>query len=167
MISPVRLAGQVVFYVLAAAGTAYLAANPVYHQFPADKAQIKLSFAHGAARMEDCRRLTPKEIAKLPPGQRRPNTCSRERVPVHVQLSVNDETVYEATLEPTGLSRDGPARVYQKFAVPAGRHVIVARLRDSKRKQGFDYETQKSVDLTPWQNLSIDFKADAGGFIFR
>ena len=167
MISPVRLAGQVVFYALAAAGTAYFAANPVYRQFPADQAQIKLSFAHGAARTEDCRRLTYEEISKLPPGQRRPNTCSRERVPVRVQLSVDDETVYDAILHPTGLSRDGPARVYQKFTVPAGHHVIVARLRDSRRTHGFDYETRKSVELTPQQNLAIDFKADAGGFVFR
>ena len=50
--------GQAVFYALAAAATGYLASFPVYQQFPEDHAQIKLSFAHGAARQVDCRRLT-------------------------------------------------------------------------------------------------------------
>ena len=86
---------------------------------------------------------------------------------MRVQLMLDERTVYDAVLEPTGLSRDGPARAYKKFAVPAGRHVIVARLRDSKRSEGFDYETRRTVELAPLQNLAIDFKADAGGFIFR
>ena len=161
------LAGQIVFYALAAAATGYLASFPIYQQFPEGHAQIKLSFAHGAARKVDCRRLTYKEISKLPPGQRRPNTCARERVPIRVQLMLDDRTVYDAILEPTGLSSDGPARAYRKFAVPAGRHEIVARLRDSKRSEGFDYEKRETVDLKPLQNLAIDFKADAGGFVFR
>ena len=167
MTGPLALAGQAVFYALVAAATGYFASYPVYEQFPRDQAQIKLSFAHGAARVEDCRRLSYEEIAKLPPSRRRPSTCARERIPVRVQLQLDDRTVYDAVLEPTGLSRDGPARAYRKFAVPAGRHVIVARLRDSKRSQGFDYEKRVTVDLAPLQSLAIDFKADKGGFVFR
>lgn len=167
MISPLRIAGQVVFYAAAAVLTGYLAANPIYHQFPDGQAQIKLSFAHGADRREACRRLTAKEIAKLPPRERRPNNCARERLPVHVHLALDGKTIYDAVLEPTGVSSDGPSRTYAKFAVPAGRHEIVVRLRDSDRPEGFDFETRKTVELEPWQNLAIDFKADKGGFMFR
>ena len=110
---------------------------------------------------------TTKEIAKLPAKERRPNTCARERVAIHVQLSINGEQIHDAMLPPTGLSRDGPARIYEKFLVPAGRHVITARLRDSRRAEGFDYESTHEVDLAAWQNLAIDFKADKGGFEFR
>jgi hypothetical protein len=51
--------------------------------------------------------------------------------------------------------------------VPAGPHRITARLRDSRQGDGFDYETTRQVELSPWQSLAIDFNTDAGGFLFR
>ncbi len=167
MPSVLQYLGQGAFYALAAAFTGYLSLYPTYQQVPADKAQVKLSFAHGAHRVEACRRLTPKEIAALPPKERRPNTCSRERTEIFVELFVNGELLYSESLQPTGLSRDGPARTYRKFLVPAGNHTIKARLRDSTRDSGFDYETERRVELAPLQNLAVDFKADRGGFVFR
>jgi hypothetical protein len=162
-----RVLGQGLVYLLAAAVTGYLASRPIYHQVPADMAQIKMSLSHGAERVAECRRLSAEEIAKLPPAQRRPHTCERQRVPIRVQLVVDDAVVYDEELMPSGLSGDGPARTYQKFLVPAGPHRITARLRDSRQDDGFNHETTRLVELSPWQNLAIDFKPDAGGFLFR
>ena len=167
MHSPLQYAGQVVFFALVAAITGYFASHPVYRQVPEGLAQIKLSFAHGGARKVDCRRLTSQENAALPARERRPNTCARERIALRIQLTVDSEIVYDEELQPTGLSSDGPARTYRKFLVPAGPHRLVARLRDSKRDDGFDYEATHQVTLLPWQNLAVDFKADTGGFSFR
>ncbi len=162
-----RYAGQGLFFALVAAFVGYFSSKPTYRQMSDGMAQIKLSFAHGAARKIDCRRLSSKEIALLPAKDRRPNTCARERIPLHVRLTVDGEILYEEELPPSGLSSDGAARTYQKFVVPAGAHVIVAQLRDSKRAVGFDYETTHRTTLSPLQNLAIDFKADTGGFLFR
>jgi len=159
--------GQGAFYVAAAAVTGYLAAHPTYHQVPEGDAQIKLALQHGGARVADCRRLTAQELAKMPSPERRPNDCSRERIPVAIALSVDGQTIYEDVLQPTGLSRDGASKTYRKFLVPAGRHVIEARLRDTKRGVGFDYEKRLQAELKPWQNLAIDFNAEQGGFLFR
>jgi hypothetical protein len=162
-----RIAGQAVFYGLVAIAVGYFASRPALDYFPQDKAQIKLSFAHGANRVQECRKLTPEEIAKLPPRERRPHTCGRERLPIRVQLMVDDVPIYDEVLQPTGLSRDGPARVYRKFEVPPGRHEIIARLRDSARDDGFDYERRVSLELVPLQSLAIDFRSDQGTFIIR
>jgi hypothetical protein len=162
-----RYAGQILFYGALMALIGYLSSRPLLSNFPLQSAQIKLSFAHGAERIAECRRLTYQEIAKLPPNERRPNTCGRERLPIRIQVLLDHASIYDAVLEPTGLSSDGPARVYQKFSVPPGRHEITARLRDSRRAEGFDYETHAIVDLKPLQNLAIDFKRDQGAFSFR
>ena len=167
MPSPVQYAGQAVVFALAAGVTGYFAANPVYRQTPEGMAQIKLGFTHGGTRQVECRRLTSQEIAKLPPRERRPNTCARQRIAMQVELSIDGEVIYAERLEPGGLWGDGPARTYQKFLVDAGPHRITARLRDSKREEGFDYEGTRTVTLAPEQSLAIDFKADAGGFQFR
>lgn len=162
-----RYAGQFVFFVGVVAFIGYFSSQPIYQQIPDGMAQIKMSFAHGGARKIDCRKLTSAEIAKLPANERRPNNCTRERIPVHVQLTLDGELLYDDLLEATGLSKDGPSRTYQKLIVPAGPHTIVARLRDTKRASGFDYETTHQVVLKPHQNLAVDFKADTGGFSFR
>lgn len=162
-----RYAGQFVFLAMIMVVIGYFSSQPVYLQIPDGMAQIKLSFSHGGARKVDCRKLTVKELAALPPTKRRPNTCGRERIPVHVQLVLDGQLLYDELLEATGLWNDGPSRTYKKLIVPAGPHVVIARLRDTKRQSGFDYEVSQDVTLEPFQNLAIDFKADAGGFQFR
>ncbi len=162
-----RYVGQAVIYAAIALAIGTFSSWPTLEYFPADKAQIKISFAHGAKRVDDCRRLTAQEIAKLPPRERRPHTCGRERLPTRVQLLVDEVAIYDEVVQPTGLSRDGPARIYRKFAVSPGRHQITARLRDSSRTEGFDYERRVTLELAPLQNLAIDFSGDQGTFIIR
>lgn len=167
MPNPLQYAGQAVVFALAALFVGYFSADPAYRQVPEGMAQIKLSFRHGGARLEDCRKLTPEELAKLPASERKPSTCTRARIPITVEIALDGRPLYADVLQPTGLSSDGPAETYRKFLVPAGRHMIEARLRDSKRAEGFDYETTKDIDLAPFQSLAVDFKSDQGGFLFR
>jgi hypothetical protein len=86
---------------------------------------------------------------------------------MRVQLVVGDVPIYDEIVQPTGLSRDGPARIYRKFSVASGRHEITVRLRDSNRTDGFDYERKVIMELMPLQNLAIDFSGDQGTFTIR
>lgn len=167
MRKPLRWAGQTVFFAAAAGAVGLFATWPSYRQFPEDKAQIKLSLSHGAQRVEACRKLTAEEIARLPPQARRPNTCARERRPIHVQLLVDGELVVDEVVAPGGLAGDSPARIYRKLVVEPGRRELVARLKDSDRPGEFDYETRAEVTLVRQHSLAIDFRADAGGFVLR
>ena len=159
--------GQIMIYALFGALIGYFSSQPAYDHFPADQALVKLSFAHGGKRKGECRRRTREELQKLAPNMRKPVVCPRERVPVYVELAFDGETIYRASLPPTGLSSDGPSRVYARLPVPSGQHVLTARLRDSARESGFDYERTASVKLEPGHSLAIDFRADIGGFVFE
>lgn len=167
MASAVRYVGQGLVYGAIALLLGYLSSEPTYHHFPADEAMVILSFAHGAQRREACRRLTPEEIAKLPPNMRRPTECPRERVPIAVSLELDGKPIYQDVLPPSGLAGDGPSRVYEKFPVPAGAHRVIAKLRDSTRSEGYDYERGEDIHLAPGQRFVIDFHGDTGGFIFK
>jgi hypothetical protein len=166
MARPLRYLGQGAVYLLLALAIGYFSDRPAYTHFPPDMALIKLSFAHGAQK-EECRRRTAEELAKLAPNMRRTMVCSRERLPVAVELVLDGEPLYQEVLAPTGLAGDGPSRTYQRFAVPPGRHELVVRLRDSDREVGFDYERTATIELKPAQSLAIDFRAEMGGFILR
>jgi hypothetical protein len=166
MIAIARLLGQtiayLVFVVLIGLGTTL-----TYRHFPADRAVIKLSFTHGAARPTDCRRRSAEELAKLAPNMRQPTDCARGRLPVFAELEVDGATVLSEALPPTGLAHDGPSRVYRSVVVAPGRHRLAIRLRDTARSSGFDYSREATVDLAPQQNFVIDFRPEGDGFIFR
>lgn len=143
-----------------------LSVAPAYTRRAPKLAEIKLSFAHGAPRV-DCHRRTVAELAKLPPQMRRPDTCPRGRLPVRVRFVQDGDVLLDATLPPSGLSGDGPSRIYRSFRVPAGRHRLTLFLRDTPRASGFDYTFEENVDVLPGQNLVVDFRPTTGGFYLR
>jgi hypothetical protein len=129
---------------------------------------IKLAFSHAGEHREECRRQTAQELANVPTNRRQVGNCSRERVSVALELELDGRQVFSGVQEPTGLWSDGPSHVYRRFPVPAGSHVLSARLRDSRREDGgFDYTAERQVDIAPGQNFVIGFRAEAGGFTFE
>jgi hypothetical protein len=167
MTSPLRLVGQFIVIVALFAAVSAFAAWPVYRQTPPGTAVVTLTFVHSADRKAECRRLTPQEIAKLPPNMRRIEECPRGRRPIHVELELDGRSLYRASLPPTGIAGDGPSKVYERFVVPAGSHDIAVRMRDTPRTEGFDRERKGRIELAPDQMFVIDFRAESGEFVFR
>ena len=167
MSKALRICGQ--FAVIAAlfATVSAFADWPVYRQTPRDSAIVTLTFVHAADRRAECRRLTTEEIARLPPNMRRVQDCPRGRRPIYVELDVGNQVAYRASLAPTGIAGDGPSRVYQRFVLPAGTYDVAARMRDTARADGFDYEREERVTLEPDQMFVIDFRPEPPGFVFK
>ena len=162
-----RLAGQFAVIVALFAGVAALSDWPTYRQIPGNSGVMMLTFVHGADRKGECRRLTVEEIAKLPANMRRVQDCPRVRRPIYVELDVDNRNIYQASLPPTGIAGDGPSRVYQRFVLPAGKHDVAVRMRDTARSEGFDHERQESVELSPDQIFVIDYRPESASFVFR
>lgn len=162
-----RIGGQFVVIVALFAAVAAFSDRPVYRQIPYGSGIVMLSFVHGSDRRAECRRLTPEEIAKLPPNMRRVEVCPRRRRPVEVELDVNARIIYRASLPPTGIAGDGPSRVYERFVLPAGRYHIAVRMRDTARTEGFDHARSERIELGPDQLFVIDYRAATGEFVFR
>jgi hypothetical protein len=163
----VRLVGQLIVIAALFAGVAVLSDWPGYNLIPKNSGVVMLTFVHGADRKGECRRLTPEEIAKLPPNMRRVQDCPRVRRAIYVELDVDGRSVYQASLPPTGIAGDGPSRVYQRFVLPAGKHDVAVRMRDTARADGFDHERRERVELSPDQMLVVDYRPESGSFVFR
>jgi hypothetical protein len=162
----VRYTGQLIAYALFAGVIGYFATRPAYTRLDPDLAVIKLSFSHAGAHREECRRLSQEELNALPPNMRRPTDCPRARVALLVELELDGAPLYREKLPPSGLASDGASTAYEKFSVAAGRHRLVARLRDSRRAEGYDYEKAADITLKPQQNFVVDFRPELGGFLF-
>ena len=166
MPSVLRYLGQGVVYALIAALFGFFATSPAYRHFEEDKARLTLSLAHSGKHVTECRRLTPAEIAALPPNMRKPLDCPRERLPVLIEVELDGRTIVRKSVPPTGLFGDGPSQIYENFTIPSGPHKLAVRLRDSNRAEGFDYEREAAVEIAPRQRFVIEFRAETGGFTF-
>lgn len=146
---------------------AQLSAWPSWRSLPEDTAVLRLSFTHGGDRSASCRDRTPEELAALPANMRRKQVCDRRRPPVYVELEIDDVLVFAETLPPRGIAGSGPSQAYERFLLPAGRHDIAVRLRDRPAPDGFGYAAETQVVLRPSQSFVIDFRPEAGGFVFQ
>ena len=162
-----RLIGQIVSFILFGLALGYFSNSPSYTYHDPEMALIMVSFSHSSERKEDCRRFTPEEIAALAPNMRRPMDCKRERVPVDVEVMLDGETLLSKSYKPTGLAKDGSASIYERITVQPGQHQLIAKLRDSSREYGFDYESDTTINIKPKELFVIDFRKDLGGFIFK
>ena len=161
-----RIAAQLALYVPLMAIIGYFSTEPRFSVVGPGQALMRVSFIHAAERKQACRQRGAEELAKLAPNMRAALDCPRERADVLVEVELDGALVLRREVRPAGFQRDGNAAVYQRLAVPAGRHRIVARLRD--RAEGdFNYVKEQAVELDAGHVLIIDFNAAQGGFLFR
>lgn len=162
-----RLLLQILAYVALAALLGYFATLPPYQYGDTDRATIKLSLSHATERTKPCVPLTQEEIAALAANMRRAEACERERLPLTLELDIDGDNAVSIVAAPSGLWNDGPASIYERLDVAAGRHTVSVRLRDTARNEGWDYEKTETVDLEPGRYFAVTFKAETGGFNFR
>jgi hypothetical protein len=161
-----RFAAQLLLYVPLMVLIGYFSTSPRYHVTEPDEALVRVSFSHAAQRLQECRQRSDEELAKLPPNMRLREDCPRERAPTRFQLEVDGQVMVDRVITPSGLSKDGPATLYSRMRVPAGRHSLVARLNDTPGA-GFNHSAEATVDLKPGDAVVIDFQASKGGFMFQ
>ena len=156
------------FAVLAVffAGAATLSDQPRHRSLPEGFGVLTLSFSHGADRKAGCRKATPEELAALPPNMRRPEICPRERPAVRVEFELDGKSAFAADVPPSGIAGDGPSRVHERFVLPIGSYEIAIRMRD-RPGESFDWEASRIVEIGAADHRVIDFRPDAGGFVFH
>ena len=157
---------QLLLYVPLMAIIGYFSTEPRFSPVREGEALVRVSFIHAAQRKQECRQRSAEELAKMAPNMRAALDCPRERADLLVELELDGATVLRRAVKPAGFQRDGNAVLYQRLAVPAGRHRIVARLRD-RAEGGFNYVKEQTVELDAGRVLLIDFNATQGGFLFR
>lgn len=161
----VRLISQLLLYGTFAVLLAYLSVRPTYQYAAPDTAVLKMALSHATERIVPCVQLTPEEIAAQ--SDSRPAMCERGRWPLTIELEIDGVSIASFSAQPSGIWRDGPASVYERYDVAPGRHRVSARIRDTGREQGWDYTFSDEVDFVAGRYSTLTFRAETGGFSFR
>ncbi len=147
-------------------GIGYFSASPRYQHLAPGQATIRLSVSQPGQPVGECRALTPVELAARAPNMRKAEECPRERSAVSIRLVVDGSVVFEETIPPSGLRRDGSSVAYRRFPVAAGPHQIEAAANDDARTRGYPFTREEKVVLAPQQVLTVDFDRARGGLVF-
>ncbi len=164
---PWKIPVTAVAYALFAVLVGWLSVWPRFQLINEGQAMVSVSFSHAGQRIGECRRLTQQELDKLPPNMRKLDDCPRQRLPVRVVFSSDDNMLYEAVLQPSGFWNDGESSVYRRLALPAGKKRLFIGMIDSSRSEGFDYSLEQEIDLMPGQHLVVNFDGTQQKFIFK
>ncbi len=167
MTEALRAVLQLVMYAAFAVCIGYFATLPAYRYADPANAVIKLSLSHAANLVEPCVQLTPEQIAELAANMRKTEACERERLPLVVELDIDGDKLLSLVAEPSGLWNDGPASVYRRIELSPGSYQVSARLRDTARTEGWDYEATTDVVLEAGRYFAVTFRPSTGGFSFR
>ena len=159
---PLRYLLQAINYTVFMALIWYFATDPAIRVLAEDESVITIAFAHAGDFREPCRRLTPEELAKLPPNMRKPEECPRERSPVTIEALLDGDAIFNKTFQPPGLFKDGGVDVYFSGRVPAGKHHFKIKMNDSVRKEGFNHVHEQDVSIEPAQIMLVDFDSEKG-----
>ncbi len=159
---PLRYLLQAINYTIFMALIWYFATSPSIRLIAEDEAMITIAFAHAGDFREPCRKLSQEELLKLPPNMRKLEECPRERSPVVIEALLDGKTIYNKSLQPPGIFKDGGVNVYYSGKIPAGKYHFEIKMNDSVRIEGFNYSFEQDVNIEPAQILLVDFDTNKG-----
>lgn len=160
-----RSAAQLAAFVIFGALIAGLSFAPRYRPLAPGEALLRVIVVHSGERLQPCRKLGLAELAARAPNMRAPEECPRARAPIEVSVELGGTVLLRERLAPAGVAADGAAQLYRRLSVPAGRHALQVRVRDSLRPDARAWERAETVDLAAGQVLTIDFRAGHGGIL--
>jgi hypothetical protein len=99
-----------------------------YGRDPED-AVLRLSWRVRGERVEECRRLSPEEVAALPVHMRRQEVCEGRVAPYHLTVRLDDRLLEESTIRPAGARADRPVYVHREYRLPPGQHRVDLEFR--------------------------------------
>lgn len=94
--------------------------------------------------------------------------CPRERVPVHLNIVIDDNPPVQQSFMPAGISNDGLTYVTYELEIPTGNHRVSINMVDSKvpsRSRGISF--YKEVNVSENEIVFIDFNEKLGKFYIR
>lgn len=116
-----RWVGGAALALGATVGLGWLSQVP--YDAPRDaEALLRLAWRTRGTRVEECRRLAPEELERLPVHMRQEDVCEGRIVPYRLVVVLDGRTVVDEAAYPSGARADRPLYVYHEFPVEPGWH---------------------------------------------
>lgn len=91
---------------------------------PANSAEVRLAWRFRSDRIQQCRKFTPEELAKIPAHMRLKEDCQRRLRPYRLEVALDSDAAGVDTIHAGGAEEDRPLYVFRRLATSGGRHRV-------------------------------------------
>jgi hypothetical protein len=117
--------------------------------------------------VEECRTITPEELAELPIHMRREEVCEGRVVPFGLGVEIDERLVLADTIHGAGARGDRPIYVFREILVEPGTREIVVRFTplggDDRDEGSAETETlRRTIRLAPSEVALVTYDDDRG-----
>jgi hypothetical protein len=143
----------------------------------AEHAVVRLAWRARGERVEQCRRLTPEELERLPAHMRQEERCEGRVLPYRLQLWIDRARAVNELVHAAGARRDRPLYVYHELPLEPGTHALVVTftregdIPAGAREQDKGTPTRLALDttvmLSPRRILLVTYDDDARRLVVR
>jgi len=123
MSAVMRKAGALVVTALATLALVGLSRVP-WAAVPGETGELRLAWQYKSQPVEQCRRQTPEELAKLPAHMRREVVCERRLRSYLLEVAVDGAARVADTVRARGARADRPLGIFARVPLPPGRHEV-------------------------------------------
>ncbi|HEU5262840.1 MAG TPA: hypothetical protein VFU41_15580 [Gemmatimonadales bacterium] len=100
-------------------------------------AVLRLTWRARGEQVEECRRLTPEELERLPVHMRQEERCEGRVPPYRLRVSLDGVRAVDELVRAAGARHDRPLYVFRELTLEPGSHVLVVRFaRDGETPTG-------------------------------
>lgn len=142
----------------------FFSMKPIYPFYSKDDSLIKLAIKYSSRYKEDCRELTEKETEGKLRHMRKTESpfsnmrmdCAGERLPITMEIFLDNKNVLAKTYYPSGMKNDGPTFLYEEISVVPGMHGLNVKIKDSKEVNPLNYKFEKEIEIKSGEVAVID-----------
>jgi ferredoxin/coenzyme F420-reducing hydrogenase delta subunit len=160
--SPVLAGFASVLLAFAVAGVVGLVSDFSYAAPSPEGAELVVTFKHPGRSSEECRELTPEEIAARPVHMRQQQVCDRRRSHVRLRVSLDGEPVFTESYPPGGVWGDGNSVAVETLEVPPGTHRVLVEIGDGPDPDEWNWSEERTLEFAEHGRRVASFDRLAG-----
>jgi coenzyme F420-reducing hydrogenase delta subunit/ferredoxin len=154
------VAGVILTAVL---GAVTLVGADVPYRAPAGpRSELVVSFLHPGVAGQNCRTLSPEELASRPVHMRRAVECDRGRAPVRLRVWVDGRRVHARAYAAGGVFGDNASVALARIPVPPGQHDVRIAIGDTADRAEWSHRAEKTVRFARHERRVVTFDRTRG-----
>jgi len=128
----------------------FLSIKPSYPFYSKDQSLLKFTFKRSGKQV-GCRELAEEEVETKLKHMRKTRSsfsrlrmeCDRRRLPMYVEVYLDNKNIFSKTYYPTGIRKDGSTFAYEEIPITPGIHDIKVKMRDISIEETFKHKAEE------------------------
>lgn len=152
----------------------YFSENPRLRLHDDNKAALTISFRHITEKEHLCTEEEKEEhrmrFAKLRPHMRKTDALcgSRDRVPLYIKMTLDDNLFVEKEVIPAGIRNDGATFLHKREIIDPGEHTVHIIMKDGREHDGKNhYEFERTFYLPEQRTFVVDYDHEKKKFVIN